>query len=215
VRPPRARRHLPSRVVRIATVAIVGCSLLLAGCGGSKGPVVAVVGDSITVVSAPGVEAELRGYALYMRAIDGKRIDEMIPTLRAEMKRKPRAVVVNLGTNDALQAQTHPDWLPGFNAEWDLVKDRPCVVFVTISTNADLLGDARVAAEIDTAIRHLANEHHNVRIVDWNAAVHTNPSLLASRNPPGDRIHPFSSQGWRWLGNHYRSALLACGVHPD
>jgi hypothetical protein len=53
-----------------------------------------------------------------------------------------------------------------------------------------------------------------VHIVDWNAAVHTNRSLLASRNPPADNIHPWSSPGWRWLGNHYRNALLACGVHP-
>jgi hypothetical protein len=201
--------------VRIAIIAIVGCSLLLSGCGGSKGPVVAVVGDSITVVSAPGVEAELRGYALYMRAIDGKRIDEMVPALRAEMQRKPRAVVVNLGTNDAMQAQTHPDWLIGFNAVWGLVQTRPCVVFVTVSTNADYLGRSRVAADINNTIRQLAKDHHNVRIVDWNTAVHADPSLLASRNPPADNIHPYSSRGWRWLGNHYRSALLTCGLHPN
>jgi GDSL-like Lipase/Acylhydrolase family len=196
-------------------IAIVGSALLLSGCGGSRGPVVAVVGDSITVVSAPGVEAELRGYALYMRAVDGKRIDEMVPALRTEMQRNPKAVVVNLGTNDAMQAQTHPDWLTGFNSVWDLTRARSCVIFVTVSTNADYLGKSSVAADINHAIRQLAAKHHNVRVVDWNAAVHTDPSLLASRNPPADRIHPYSSRGWRWLGNHYRSALLSCGVHPN
>ena len=195
-------------------VAIIAGSLLLSGCGAGKGPVVVVVGDSITVISAPGVEAELRGYSLYMRAVDGKRIGEMVPLLRAEMQRTPRAVVVNLGTNDAMQAQTHPDWLAGFNAVWDLVQHRPCVVFVTVSTNADYLGKARVAADINDTIRQLAKQHHNVQVVDWNSAVHADPSLLASRNPPKDNIHPYSSRGWRWLGNHYRSALLACGVHP-
>ena len=187
---------------------------LLSGCGGGKGPVVAVVGDSITVVSAPGVEAELRGYSLYMRAIDGKRIDEMIPSLRAEMARKPRAVVVNLGTNDALQAQTHSNWLGSFDTVWALTRSRPCVIFVTVSTYADNLGKGTVANDINLAIRKLAAEHHNVHIVDWNAAVHANRSLLASRNPPADNIHPYSSPGWRWLGNHYRNALLACGLHP-
>jgi hypothetical protein len=196
-------------------LAVVVGSLLVTGCGSGRGPVVAVVGDSITVISAPGVEAELRGYSLYMRAVDGKRIDEMVPLLRAEMQRKPRAVIVNLGTNDALQAQTHPDWLTGFNAVWGLTQSRPCVVFVTVSTNADYLGKGKVAVDINDAIRGLASEHHNVRVVDWNTAVHADKSLLASRNPPTDNIHPYSSQGWRWLGNHYRSALLACGVHPD
>ena len=196
-------------------LAIVAASLLLSGCGGSKGPVVVVVGDSITVISAPGVEAELRGYALYMRAVDGKRIDEMIPMLRAEMRRRPKAVVVNLGTNDALQARTHPNWLTGFNTVWGLTQSRPCVVFVTVSTNADDLGKGTVAVAINAAIRRLAAEHHNVQVVDWNTAVHTDKGLLASRHPPADNIHPYSSRGWRWLGNHYRSALLACGVHPD
>lgn len=196
-------------------LAVVVGSLLVSGCGSGKGPVVAVVGDSITVISAPGVEAELRGYSLYMRAVDGKRIDEMVPLLRAEMQHKPRAVIVNLGTNDALQAQTHPDWLIGFNAVWALTRTRPCVVFVTVSTNADDLGKGNVAVDINDAIRRLASEHHNVRVVDWNAAVHADKSLLASRHPPADDIHPYSAQGWRWLGNHYRSALLACGVHPD
>jgi hypothetical protein len=35
---------------------------------------VAVVGDSITVISAPGVEAELQGYSLFMRGVDAKRM---------------------------------------------------------------------------------------------------------------------------------------------
>ena len=196
-------------------LAVVAGSLLLSSCGGTKGPVVAVVGDSITVISAPGVEAELRGYALYMRAVDGKRIDEMIPMLRGEMRRKPTAVVVNLGTNDAMQAQTHPNWLTGFNTVWELTQSRPCVVFVTVNTNADYLGRGKVAVEINAAIHRLATQHHNVQVVDWNTAVHADTSLLASRNPPADNIHPYSSRGWRWLGNHYRSALLACGVHPD
>ena len=195
-------------------LAVVAGSLLLSGCGGNKGPVVAVVGDSITVISAPGVEAQLRGYTLYMRAVDGKRIDEMIPMLRAEMRRNPKAVVVNLGTNDALQARTHPNWLTGFNTVWELTQSRPCVVFVTVNTNADDLGKGEVAVAINTAIRRLATEHHNVQVVDWNAAVHADKSLLASRHPRADNIHPYSSRGWRWLGNHYRSALLACGVHP-
>ena len=170
---------------------IVGSSLLLAGCGAGKAPVVAVVGDSITVISAPGVEAELNGYALYMRAIDGKRIDEMIPALRGELQREPKAVVVNLGTNDAMQARTHLDWLTGFNTVWNLVQSRSCVVFVTINTNADFLGRGTVAVDINHAIRHLAAVHHNVRVVDWNVAVHADASLLASRNPPADHIHPY------------------------
>jgi GDSL-like Lipase/Acylhydrolase family len=195
---------------------IVGSALLLAGCGGSGGrPVVAIVGDSITVLSAPGVEAELRGYAVYIRAEDGQRTDQMVPALRAELGRKPQGVVINLGTNDALQAQTHADWQPAFDTVWGLVQSRSCVVYVTVNTNADAFGRTVVAVDINRAIRKLATQHHNVQVVDWNAAVHEDPSLLASKNPPTDHIHPWTSIGWRWLGSHYRNALLACGLHPS
>ena len=207
---------VPFVAVRAAVTIIVASAVLLAGCGGSgKPPVVAVVGDSITVLSGPGVEAELSGYALYIRAVDGKRIDQMIPALQAELQRDPKGVVINLGTNDAIQARTHPDWLTGFDALWDLVRSRTCVVYVTVSTNADYLGRHAVAADIDAAIRQLAAQHRNVKIVDWNAAVHEDPSLLASRNPPADHIHPYTSRAWRWLGTHYRSALESCGLHPS
>jgi hypothetical protein len=195
---------------------IVVSALLLSGCGGSgKGPVVAIVGDSITVISAPGVEAELRGYALYIRAEDGKRMDQLIPALRTELQRDPRAVVINLGTNDALQARTHSDWVSGFDTVWDLVRSTSCVVYVTVGTNADYLGKGVVAADLNRAMEQLAAKHHNVQIVDWNAAVHEDPRLLASRNPPADHIHPYQKRGWHWLGNHYRTALLACGIHPS
>jgi lysophospholipase L1-like esterase len=195
---------------------IVAGALLVSSCGGStKAPVVTVVGDSITVLSAPGVEGELSGYALYIRAVDGKRIDQMLPVVRAELARNPNAVVINLGTNDAIQARMHPDWLPGFNLLWDLVRARPCVIFVTVSTNADDLGGRPVAADINHAIRQVSAQHRNVRIVDWNAAVHDDPSLLASRHPPADHIHPYSLRAWRWLGTRYRSALLSCGLHPS
>jgi lysophospholipase L1-like esterase len=204
------------RGVRAAVTIIVATALVVSSCGGSgNAPVVTVVGDSITVLSAPGVEAELGGYALYIRAEDGKRIDQMVPVLAAELRRDPRGVVINLGTNDAIQARTHPDWLSGFNAVWALVRARPCVVFVTVSTNADILGRHLVAVDINHAIGRLAARNRNVRIVDWNAAVHADPSLLASRNPPADHIHPYTARAWRWLGIRYRSALLSCGLHPS
>jgi hypothetical protein len=203
------------RDVRAAVTIIVATALFASGCSSGHGPVVTVVGDSITVLSAPGIEAELGGYALYIRAEDGKRIDQMIPVLQAQLRRNPSGVVINLGTNDAIQARTHPDWVAGFNAVWALVRTRPCVVFVTVSTNADVLGDHLVAVDINHAIGQLAAQHRNVRIVDWNAAVHADPSLLASRNPPADHIHPYTARAWRWLGNQYRSALLTCGLHPS
>ena len=105
----------------------------------------AVVGDSITVLSAPGVVGELDGYAVYVRAEDGKRMDQMLPALGQEVRRHPEAIVINLGTNDAVQAQTHPDWLTGFDAAWDLVRSERCVVFVTVNTYADKIGRERVA----------------------------------------------------------------------
>jgi len=201
--------------MRLGALLIAG-ALVVGACASStqRGPVITIVGDSITRVAGHQLRSELRYFGLDIRAQDKQRIDEMIPQLRVQLRERPDAVVVNLGTNDAIQAHKHPNWHTGFTTVWRLVSARKCVVYATINTFVDeIYGHDTVAAQINHAIRVLADHHRNVRIVDWNAAVHANRSLLANGNNAGDMIHPLVPRAWDWFGKHYKAAILSCGIH--
>ncbi len=169
---------------------------------------VAVVGDSITYFSEPAISAALgRDYDADVRGVIGRRIDEMLPSLQTVVRDRPFAVVVNLGTNDALQARTHPDWQPGFARMIDLLAPQRCVIVTTINTLViGQVGAPGVAAAINDAIGTAVATHRNLHVVDWNAAVHEqDPSPLLTP----DRIHP-SNEGRLVL-----AALLRTAVDHD
>ncbi len=152
-------------------------------------PRVAVVGDSITVFAANSVKQDLGGSTrLHIDAKMGKRIDEMLPALKQEVAEHPRVVVVNLGTNDVLQAQTHPNWQPAFVRMVGMLAKVPCVGITTISTMVDgPTAVPSVANDINAAILSATASHSNFHILDWNGAVHA-PGGTALLWP--DHIHP-------------------------
>jgi lysophospholipase L1-like esterase len=175
-----------------------------------SGPRVVIVGDSITVFAHHEISHALGGhYSVKTSAVVGQRIDQMLPALQRDLGKHPRAVVLNLGTNDVLQARLHPDWQTGYNAMIAMVAGVPCVVLMTISTLAatsptpDPAAEPQVASEINGAIVATAANHQNVHVVDWNQIVH-GANGVALLIP--DRIHP-SDQGSRVLGTEIRHAL--------
>jgi lysophospholipase L1-like esterase len=169
---------------------------------------VSVVGDSITVVARPDISTALAGsYDTDVHGKWGQRIDQMLPTLAAVLRQHPSAVVVNLGSNDAIQAETHRGWQTSFAHMVNLLAPTRCVLLTTIST---LLDDRNppppVAAEIDAAIERVASTRPNFHIVDWNAAVHAdNGRTLLSP----DRIHPSP------MGQLTLAALIRTAVDRD
>jgi lysophospholipase L1-like esterase len=183
----RRRRGLLAAVV--GAVLLVPAGIEVAGMATRRPkPTVAVVGDSITVLAGHDISAALsHGYRSDVKAQLGKRIDQMLPALAEALRSHPFGVVVNLGTNDAMQSDTHPDWRSGFARMVALVAPGRCVVLTTISTL--LPGSARrtVAAQINGAIAGAVSSHQNFHVVDWNAAVRgeNGGSLLAP-----DRVHP-------------------------
>jgi lysophospholipase L1-like esterase len=151
-------------------------------------PTVAVVGDSITLLAGADISTALsHGYRSDVKAQIGKRIDQMLPTLAEELRTHPFAVVVNLGTNDAEQATTHPDWRSGFARMVELLGPARCVVLTTIGTLVPGSAPRTVASQINGAIAGAVSSHQNFHVVDWNAAVRgaNGGSLLGA-----DRVHP-------------------------
>ena len=186
---------------------VVTCVLLIAaltGCGSST-PRVAVVGDSITVLAGRDIAKDLHTrYHTDIQAQLGQRIDQMLPALARQLRHHPHAVVVNLGTNDMLQAQIHPDWQSGFIRLVSMVASSPCVVFVTISSlGRSNISEPAVAGAINAAIARAVLDHHNFHVVDWNALVHS-PNGLSLLIP--DKIHP-SAEGSQRLASAIRGAL--------
>jgi lysophospholipase L1-like esterase len=170
----------------------------------SAKPAVAVVGDSITFLARDDIGAALHGdYDADIQAVVGRRIDEMLPTIERVTGNRPFAIVVNLGSNDALQAGSHPDWRAGFDRMLMLLAPQRCVLVTTINTRLPGRADTqRVAGAINRALFVARREHSNVHVIDWNAAVQTNGSTLLST----DDIHP-SPAGQLMLASLIRAAL--------
>ncbi len=204
-----ACRLYGSRIVKQCWIPLLALVVFVSGCGGKHQERVTVVGDSLTVLATPKIRSALHGVRLSIYAHNGNRADQLVDGLRADLPAD--VVIVNVGTNDAIQARTHPDWLTGFNEIVSLVEHVPCAVFVTISTLVDSIGHGSVAAQIDAKIQNLAQTDSNVRVIDWNAAAH---------GPDGknyvnlDGIHETPEAGSQWFADQYAAAVASCNNSP-
>jgi len=203
--PARPKRSHLNVMIVIVVVAVVAGIVVVAYTSSPAPTSVAVVGDSITVAAQTDIAASLGGaYRPDIHAIWGQRIDQMLPTLAVVLHRHPSDVVVNLGSNDAIQAATHPDWQRAFDQMIAMLASTHCVVLTTVSTRlATSPASLRVAVDIDAAITSVRSARPTFHIVDWNAAVHAanGGALLTS-----DRIHP-SPAGQLTLAALIRAAL--------
>lgn len=166
---------------------------------------VSIVGDSITFFAGSDETAALGpAYHVDTHAGIGKRIDQMLPAVRKAAKADPFAVVINLGTNDARQATSHPDWRTAYDQMIGALADQHCVVLTTINTlMTGEPGVTSVAQAINAAQVAAAAAHPNFHLIDWNAAVHA-PGGLGLLT--ADRVHP-NDAGRLKLGALVRNAV--------
>jgi hypothetical protein len=123
------------RIIVGVVLVVVAAGAFVALTERAAKPTIPVVGDSITFLTGYDISVALRGaYHADVQAKPGKRIDQMLPSLQSAVARRPRAAVVNLGTNDALQVQTHPNWHRGFDRMIALLAPVRCVELTTINT---------------------------------------------------------------------------------
>jgi lysophospholipase L1-like esterase len=169
---------------------------------------VSIVGDSITFFAGNDeITALGSGYDVDAQAGIGKRIDEMLPAVRRAAGSDPFAVVVNLGTNDARQATSHPDWEPAFNEMITALSGQHCVLLTSINTlMSGEPGVTSVADDINAAQARAVAARPNFHLVDWNAALHApNGSGLLQ----ADGVHPSSA------GQLALAALVRNAVHDQ
>jgi lysophospholipase L1-like esterase len=147
---------------------------------GERGaPLVAFVGDSTTALAAlpsdlapeGAIAAVFAGdYDIRVEAQFGRTIGDMVDEVEAvvdDAGGPPDVLVVNLGTNDALQGST--EWPAAFDELLSLVADHPCVLLVTVNETIDALvgPTSSTAASINARIAEAVTAP-NLFHVDWN-----------------------------------------------
>jgi GDSL-like lipase/acylhydrolase family protein len=179
---------------------------------GASKPNVVIDGDSITVLATPALHKTLDpSYDVRILAVIGIRIYQSLPALESELRLHPYAVVENLGTNDALQGGTHPNWVSGWDKLIRVTRTTPCVVLTTINPAADALSNRPIATRINADIRTLAaRDPKKYKVADWSAFLSRHRKSLRSylRAEPV-LIHP-TPEGSRELALLDRQALAKC-----
>ena len=191
--------------------------ILSGGSPGASKPSVVFDGDSITVLATPAIHQLLDPrYDVDVLGVIGIRINESLPALQSALRFHPDAVVVNLGTNDALQGGEHPDWVSGWDKLIRITRNTPCVVLTTINPAADALSHRPIAKRINAAIRRLAAQHPmKYKVADWSGFLSRNVrNQRTYLRPEPILIHP-TPAGAEKLVTLDQRALAKCGTRTS
>jgi hypothetical protein len=166
---------------------------VLTGCvpaytGQANGPMVAVIGDSITRITDPYIHDVLDpDYSVSVRGIDGATTEAMQPYADAYSVGlaggRPDVVVINLGTNDSwnnLEPMSTALQLLAMDAKFR----KACTVLVTLNTHTFSSAMNWYHAQLNEGIR----QHSHV--VDWDALVATSSVPITY-----DGVHPTEHGG--------------------
>jgi len=168
---------------------------------------VAVLGDSIAYQGDAAIRAAIGasiGAAEPLSVVgrSGYTISQLLPDAEAAALAHPASVVIELGTNDALQAVPGADSVVAYDSILALFPGAD-IVAVTVSTD---FGDAACRTRAQAINDHIRAS--GVAVADWDGAVR---SELAAGWPHGaitvDFVHP-SARGQRVL------AALIAGALP-
>jgi GDSL-like Lipase/Acylhydrolase family len=188
--------------------------ILLAGSSSSASkPSVVFDGDSITVLATPAIHQLLGpGYDVDVLAKDGIRIDQSLPALESALRSHPSAVVVNLGTNDALHGGADPGWESSWDKLIRITRNTPCVVLTTIDPTADSLTGRPVATGINADIMALASrDPGKYKVADWSGFLSRHARSQGTYlRPEWILIHP-TPAGDVELATLDQDALATCG----
>jgi lysophospholipase L1-like esterase len=200
----------------LVPVALAAAALGMSACysGNPNGPKVADNGDSITNVSAGSLNGTLgANYYVDVQGQNGFTIGQSLPELQDLLNNPggaPNDVILETGTNDVFQ-QNYLWWVELGN-EVSMVQNVQCVIFVNVSTYADifneLAGLPAMVPSINAAMAQEVATHPNFHLLDWNAFI-TQPGnyeTYIDQTFLGLRVHP-NPAGQQVLANMELQAL--------
>ena len=207
---PLAPRTPSRRPPRLAGAALLALVLVAAGCGGSSGDKVGLIGDSITdLTRKPLTDALGTNHTVEIVGKFGARSDQVIDDVKVIAASHPDAAIINIGTNDALQ-QVPPEQTAANIAKiLDLLGDVGCRYLVQINEGiTDKASGASRAAEakaLNAKITELADQK-DVRVIEWNRTIADHGGVGAVTF---DTVH-LSDRGIVLMADAYRTALEDC-----
>jgi lysophospholipase L1-like esterase len=178
-----------------------------------QGEHVAVIGDSITAIGQQQLKISAgNDFVISATADFGATIASKIPAAQQLAAGKPKQVIINLGTNDALDHVPTDQSLAALRQMVDLFPDAKCIHFVTVSTHLDRDGDQpKAPAEaLNRGILRLADRLDRGDVIRWDEMVADTVKITDPRGMTGDGIHPDPS-GQRKLADAEVHALQRCG----
>ncbi|MEA2496038.1 MAG: hypothetical protein QOJ29_3949, partial [Thermoleophilaceae bacterium] len=178
-------------------------ALLLAGPAAAAPQRVLYIGDSLGVGTTPGLAREL-GSAATVRGDSriGRPSPEGLRVLRGMVSPSDQIVVFDLGTNDD---PGQPRVLAGDLAAAHAATGDRCLIVATL--NRPPLNGVPVDG-LNQAVLAFASATRSVQLVDWNAIVASEPSLLGP-----DHVHP-TPAGYAVRAQLFAEAVGQCSAQP-
>lgn len=192
--------------VTASLLAAGGLSLSACYSGNLNGPRTGIVGDSIIVVSKPDIEANIApNYAYQVQANNGYTIvqgEGELNTIDTDPEGPPVDLVVNVGTNDAVQQ--NPNWQTDWNNLIAEADQAGCVILTTLRPILDYQKSIPIADDINADIARLAQSDPHVHELDWSTFSDDNPQDISP-----DGVHP-NAQGQDAL-----ASMVSWALHQD
>jgi lysophospholipase L1-like esterase len=185
--------------MRATAATTIALALVLASAASAQSPSlstgsVLVIGDSLGVGTEPYLERQLYGTRITNDSEVGRPSSGGLEPLRSLLAPSDAVVVFALGTNDGTSETAA--FANNLEQAASIAGDR-CIVIPTLARPpVDGVG----VDGMNAVIRGFAASHPNVEIVDWHAAVASQPNLLF------DGVHAVSQ------GYALRAAMIAQAV---
>lgn len=196
--------------VLIVVVTVLAIRLAYGSAGAEDNPRALILGDSITDHGQKELNITLGPlYALSVEGQDNFRVDDQLPVAERWATRPFQQVVINLGTNDAVQGWPIDQTNAGLQRLVNMFPNARCIHLTTINEHltgrTDDVGPH--AAAINEQIRAMAAANPRLRIVDWNALVEAQRAQGVDLTSDG--VHP-TAEGQQLLIDSYEQSMEPC-----
>lgn len=174
----------------------------------TQGRPLTVIGDSLSVLGRGPIRAALGadGWDVLIDAFPGRTVADQIPAMTYAAGDARRPVIIELGTNDAVQIARgrldQDDVRATIGQALDLFPDR-CLVWVVPGRDPEGTG-ANIGEAIGRELEAQASRRPNLHLADFGAVLEEHPEYLLE-----DQVH-FTDEGSSALAELMATSVASC-----